>query len=434
MTAVSKVDGDRGEILAFRAGRALLAIRGLVALASWALLLDTWRQSAPGIAMGAFALVLAGGTLPLAWITRRRRGAAYALAVSVLFLDFCLQFGLLLSRAAMGIPLVVLGADVLTTLVLSLRDNDRVRGSGWLDCPDCGEHAQQDVVDRLRFVRLFGYRLGIIHRHRHLLCRRCQYRRRAGQEMRALNTAGTPIRHAWLAPVGLIGLLLSALVVYFGFVAAPPAAEAAKISYLPVDASTEVAAPYTYDEPVGWNHNPDIDPKTKIKYEHVSITTSDGQTDIFIRRFPTDASTSLGGLVVLHYKDDANLGTPDYPATPPKAACATVGGQKAAKFTVAYDLRGQKAESTFYVFVRQSWAYVIDFTALQPGAITALAPIRDHIISSFKFTGSEPPAPVASPSPSPGPTAPTPATTPLNGGSPAEAIPSASATPIALNC
>src|SRR5437870_8232873 len=94
---------------------------------------------------------------------------------------------------------------------IGITRSDRVRGSGWLDCPNCHEHAAQDVVDEMRFLSVF-YRFTPVWRSRYLACRRCGFRRRASaEEMSSLETSGRPIRRAWLVPVGLspffVGLL-----------------------------------------------------------------------------------------------------------------------------------------------------------------------------------------------------------------------------------
>ena len=57
--------------------------------------------------------------------------------------------------------------------IAGIRKFDRVRGDGWLDCPNCHEHAAQDVVDEMRFAALSFYRFSPSARGRLRRCRRC---------------------------------------------------------------------------------------------------------------------------------------------------------------------------------------------------------------------------------------------------------------------
>src|ERR1700737_682653 len=78
-----------------------------------------------------------------------------------------------------------------------IRHSDRVRGAGWLDCPNCHEHAAQDVVDEMSFVALLFYRFFPVRRRRVLVCRKCGYRRPAtSDQMASLETSGKPIHRA----------------------------------------------------------------------------------------------------------------------------------------------------------------------------------------------------------------------------------------------
>src|ERR1035437_9397287 len=87
--------------------------------------------------------------------------------------------------------------------IVGLKRLERARGSGWLDCPNCHEHALQDVVDTMRFASIAFYRLGPVERTRFLICRRCGYRREASAaELGSLETMGRPLRRAWLVPIG----------------------------------------------------------------------------------------------------------------------------------------------------------------------------------------------------------------------------------------
>ncbi|GAC1570362.1 MAG: hypothetical protein NVS3B18_02440 [Candidatus Dormibacteria bacterium] len=81
--------------------------------------------------------------------------------------------------------------------VAGVRHLDRLRGTGWLDCPNCHEHAAQDVVDDMGFAALTFYRFSPVSRTRYLVCRRCNFRRKAtAEELGRLDTAGQPIRRA----------------------------------------------------------------------------------------------------------------------------------------------------------------------------------------------------------------------------------------------
>ena len=114
----------------------------------------------------------------------------------------------------------------MSVFVAGVRSIDRVRGSGWLDCPRCGEHTAQDVVDEMRFVALLGYRFTPVGRRRMLICRHCGYRREASAaELAGLRTAGQRIRRAWLVPIGLIPLLVAGIVALVIVSRHPPSIE-----------------------------------------------------------------------------------------------------------------------------------------------------------------------------------------------------------------
>src|ERR1700680_658852 len=97
---------------------------------------------------------------------------------------------------------------------------ERERGSGGLDCPNCHEHALQDVVDAMRFLSVGFFRVTPTERTRYLICRRCGFRRGAAPaELAFLETMARPLRRAWFVPFGGLSLVLIAVIIYFGFAA-----------------------------------------------------------------------------------------------------------------------------------------------------------------------------------------------------------------------
>ena len=153
------------------AARAVLSILAVVAVAGG------HSPDQGGAAVAAFSVIFVVlGVLMAACaalLTRRFvLGAAQALA----FVDLVIALVLVSSGADPATLWILVAVDLVVLLILGVRVFDRVRGSGWMDCPQCKEHAMQDVVDRLTFLRIGGYRLGIVTRRRDLLCRRCGFR------------------------------------------------------------------------------------------------------------------------------------------------------------------------------------------------------------------------------------------------------------------
>lgn len=407
--------------------RAALGVDGVLAVVAWIQLVVGESSHTAGVVVGDL-LLLAVSAFPLyaAVTLRETAGWRHVLASVALFFQIVVAGGLLIAGDAAGLTLPTLLVAVLTALVISVREIDRVRGGGWKECPSCGEHAFQDVADRLRFIRIFGYRLAVITRRRDLVCRRCNFRRRISRDERSvLDTAGTKVRAANLAPMGLIGLLLFAGLVYFGFVATPAAIATPGITYNKTDISGDIGAPITYEEPNGWDHTVATDPNGS-KYLHVEIRTSDGHYEIKFRRFP--GMTSLNQLAEANWRDEFNFNAPDYPQALPKVTCTSVAGEKAGEFAIDFTLVGDPYHVVFYVFTHENVGYVVEFGASSPGAISKMPSIAEHVIGSINFTGSEPQTggtPTASPTG-------TPAATGSPGASPL-ASPTPTATP-AVTC
>ena len=137
--------------------------------------------------------------------------------------------------------------------IAGIRKFDRVRGDGWLDCPNCHEHAAQDVVDEMRFAALSFYRFTPIARSRVLRCRRCGYRRAATpEELSHLSTSGKRVARAWLAPVGLVPFL--AVLIAVGAISLRSSSAASTgITYVTVSGAPVL--PITLSIPAGYNHS-----------------------------------------------------------------------------------------------------------------------------------------------------------------------------------
>ena len=279
--------------------------------------------------------------------------------------------------------------------IAGLKHLDRTRGTGWLDCPNCKEHAAQDVVDDMTFVQLFFYRFGAIARKRLLVCRRCGYRRPAsGDEMRTLQTGGEPIHRAIMVPSGLIGLAivggLAGLVAWIADSSANALAEE-KINLIKQSGQ---AVPVTFDGPSAWNYDPQTDPVPSMR-----VSDSGGRMYFVIKRV-TDGHT-LEALLESHFNDEVGITTTGFPEKAPSPKQTTVGGTNAIYVIIKYNTGAENDEQMIYVTAHNGVGYVLTYVALGDDAIKTMTDISAAVNKSVKFTnGSETPPP--SPSPSPG--------------------------------
>ena len=278
---------------------------------------------------------------------------------------------------------------------------DRVRGTGWLDCPNCHEHASQDVDDEMRFAALLTYRLTPITRRRVLVCRRCGYRRPAtDDELRRLETGGQPIRRAWLVPIGLLpiaAVLLLTLVVSNHSTAAQTSETFHTVTARPV---SDVA----FELPVEWNHETDVDSSPDV----YTYTASDagGRFQMRIRRF--NISITMTDLIH-HYRDDTGINSGGLPTAVPATSSTKIAGQDAQKLSFDYTETGDPTEILMYAFLHNGVGYTVTFRAAGKDTIASYREIADHIVSTLNFAKSETPPP-PTPGPSPSPTAPPSAT------------------------
>ena len=288
-----------------------------------------------------------------------------------------------------------------------LRRSDRVRGTGWLDCPNCHEHASQDVVDEMTFACFTFYRLSPVHRQRVLVCRRCAFRRPAeGAEMSHLETSGHRIQRAVMAPIGLTPFLAAGL-----------------IAFIVINHNTDVIAGVTFNKqdsrpvaditfqlPTDYNHSTDVDtvPNT------YTATNPSGTLVMHLRRIVV--KEPVDQLLAEHFADDkSTFQDNDFPDTVDmsKVTKVKVGGNDALRWQFTYKHANDAAEEAFYAFLHNGVSYTISFEALGQGIIDSYGPIEKKIIDSMDFSGNkETPAPAASPSPGSSPAA---------GGSPAPA-------------
>lgn len=281
-----------------------------------------------------------------------------------------------------------------------IRRYDRIRGTGWLDCPSCHEHAVQDVVDEMTFLCLTFYRFTPVLRRRVLVCRRCQHRRRAGRdEMACLNAAGGRVRRAWLVPIGLspvVGALLVVLVV-----SSHRSSADSGLIYTKQDARP--VANVTFQLPLTYNHSTDVDSCPNV----YTATDPAGTLVVHLRRILDRSSPA--DLLAAHLQDDAALlqdnGFPD--TVPSGVRDVTVGGVKAKEVTFDYLHANDKAEIRLLAFSHGGVGYTLTFQALGDKIIREYPDIADRVTDSVSFEGREAsPAdsgcPVVTPSPSPG--------------------------------
>lgn len=275
--------------------------------------------------------------------------------------------------------------------VAGIRRLDRVRGSGWLVCPRCGEHAVQDVVDEMRFLAVLFYRLAPVGRRRDLVCGRCGYRRPAtAEELARLETRGRRIGRAWLVPIGLTPLLLIGLVAVVAGSTGGSAANQA-LSYRPQ--SAEPIAPLRFDGPSTWQYSADrqADPPVYV------ATDPAGRTSIAIRRVA--AGGALRQLLAAHWADEVSINATGFPEAPCPAATTTIAGQHALRSEATFTSEGEVTRQIVVVLRHDGVGYVITFVAHGNDAISALPGVVAKVTSTLEFTADETPAPQASPSP-----------------------------------
>lgn len=294
--------------------------------------------------------------------------------------------------------------------IVGLKRLERERGSGWLDCPNCHEHALQDVLDAMRFAALGFFRFSPVQRTRYLICRRCGFRRvGTDDEVEHLETMGRPLRRAWFVPFGALSVLLLAALVYFAF--ASPTGSANVIGLTFTNLNAGALLPATLDIPQNWDATfftkPDDQPPPRLEV----TTTSTGLEKIVLAKF-TDSPT-LAAAIVNHFTDQTSLETTGFPANPPKASCAKVGGVKAALVKIPFSSAGSKSEIILYAFLRGGYSYTLTFVAAGGDNITTMEGVANRAVSTLKFTAApSSPSPGASPSASPSPSPPVPGTSP----------------------
>lgn len=294
--------------------------------------------------------------------------------------------------------------------IVGLKRLERERGSGWLDCPNCHEHALQDVVDAMRFAALGFYRFAPVQRTRYLICRRCGFRREASAaELGPMETMGRPLRRAWFVPFGVLALALLGLVAYVGFASPTQGAGVLGITFTNLNVSQLV--PATLDVPQNWNTTfftkPDDPPPPRLE----ATTTSTGLVKIVLAKF-SDSST-LSEVILNHFADQSSLEATGFPSNPPAASCTKVGSVTAALVKIPFTNSGAKAEIIVYGFIKASVAYTLTFVASGGENITVMEGVAQHAVSSFKFLAAASASPSAASSATPSPAAPpTPSSSP----------------------
>jgi hypothetical protein len=300
--------------------------------------------------------------------------------------------------------------------IVGLKRMERERGSGWLDCPNCHEHALQDVTDAMRFASVGFFRLTPVERTRYLICRRCGFRREAkDSELNGLETMGRPLRRAWFVPFGALSIVLLAGLVYLGFASPVGSADVLGISFTSLNAGSLL--PASLDIPNNWDATfftkPDDQPPPRLEV----TTTSTGLEKIVLAKF-TDSRT-LAEIILNHFSDQTSLNTEGFPSAPPKANCSKIGDVSAASVTIPFKSAGDKSEIILYAFIKNGVSYGLTFVASGADNITVMEGVAKKAVGSFKFLAASPSASAAtSATPSP---APTPSPSPAPGSSPSPA-------------
>jgi len=286
-------------------------------------------------------------------------------------------------------------------LIAGIRHKDRVRGTGWLDCPNCHEHAAQDVIDDMTFVEALGYRFTPIRRRRVLVCRRCSFRRpMTAEEMRSLETGGTPIHRAVMAPIGIIGLaLLGGLVGLVYMISQSQSSALANQNEIHYTSQNAQVFPATFDGPSAWNFDPEADQDPP----YLKMSDSGGRMLFVIERV-TDG-TSLQDIMANHFDDQVGLNTTGFPEKPPPSEKTKIGGQDAIWVRAKYNQGAENDEQDIYVLMHNGVGYVITYVALGDDAIKIMRDVTEHVNTTLKFTQAETPPPAPSPSPGESPSA-----------------------------
>lgn len=285
--------------------------------------------------------------------------------------------------------------------IVGLKRLERERGSGWLDCPRCHEHALQDVVDAMRFAALGLFRLAPVQRTRMIICRRCGFERVAtAAEVAHLETMGRPLQRTWFVPFGALFVLLIVVLGYLVFAAPNGAGDASGISYVSLDTVGTNQIPLLHaklDVPQGWEATfltkVDDPPPPRLEVS----TTSTGLEKIVLAQF-TDSPT-LAALVANHFSDQSSLQATGFPSQPPPATCVKLGGVPAARITIDYHSGGGGARIIMYAFFHGGRGYTLSYVASGQGNLEAMQKIAARGARTLTFTGAESP-PSVSPSPS----------------------------------
>jgi hypothetical protein len=274
-----------------------------------------------------------------------------------------------------------------------LRTIDRVRGGGWLDCPNCHEHASQDVVDQMRFAGLLGYRFSPVGRRRVLVCRRCGYRRPATEdELGHLNTGGRGIQRAWLVPIGLLPFVAIGAAALFLSTRHPPSIE----DKLTFTADTvQPVAPMTLRRPLSWNASPQSDTTPP------SYTVSDPTQRMVITLRRITDSGNLDQLLLLHFSDDNGINDTGVPTSPPAPTTIQIAGVTGLAIKFDYSTTGEPAQTGVIAFFHDGVGYTLTYTARGMAQFETLDQVADTVDRSLKFSATETAPPCPSPSPSP---------------------------------
>jgi hypothetical protein len=281
-------------------------------------------------------------------------------------------------------------------LIAGLRHLDRVRGTGWLDCPNCHEHAAQDVIDDMTFVEALGYRFSPVGRKRLLLCRRCGHRRPAtAEEMQHLETGGGRIHRAVMAPLGVLGVAFFGLIVALIYLVSKSEANALANQHIEFVKQNAQVFPATFEGPSSWNYDPEKD----VEPFYIKVSDSGGRMYFVIKRVID--SRSLEDILKNHFDDEVGIRTQGFPEKPPDAKKTTVAGFNAITVRIHYTEGAENDEQNIFCFAHNGVGYVVTYVALGDEAITTMRDVADKVNGSIQFTATETPPPLPSESPSP---------------------------------
>jgi hypothetical protein len=205
--------------------------------------------------------------------------------------------------------------------------------------------------------------------------------------MQHLETGGTPVKRAVMAPIGVLGLAVIAGLIGLVYLVSQSQSNALANESIQFTPQTAQVFPVNFDGPSSWNYDPETDPVPSMR-----VSDSGGRMYFVIKRV-TDGNT-LEALLNSHFNDEVGITTTGFPDKPPKPEQAVVGGQNAIHVTITYFTGAERDQQLIFVTAHNGVGYVITYVALGEDAIKTMTAMATEVNKSIKWTnGSETPPP-----------------------------------------